>query len=208
MKNNKVIIILIIFAILLIGVGGIFLIVPPVQTKEQKVIETRNYQIKLSNAPKSEGVITPKVEAEKTFEKDLKSIGFKEGQCTVNNCYAKNKPYKDYDYEDVIDITKDETGNPMLLTVTYFHKKDLTTEKVSTTLNNITGNYFGTKTTKEHIEKAIESMKKSKDSLGITTFTSGIYTISISIQNIPDTDFKMLKYRALTTDYFNGHNKR
>ena len=80
-----------------------------------------------------------------------------------------------------------------------------TADNVYTKLNAASNNYFGTKVSKEDIQKMINDMESASDKYGSILLTSGEYTLDLSIQYVEGTDFRIVKYRVLTTKLYNEY---
>ena len=92
-----------------------------------------------------------------------------------------------------------------MVVILHFHKNDCKANNVYSKLNSVTNNYFGSKIQKEQIENIITEMEQSEEHYGSLVYTSGEYTIDVSIQYVVDTDFRILKYRVITTKLYNEY---
>lgn len=208
MKNNKKIIFIIIIsiAIILIGIGLYFLIPNESKNSTQKQIkDIREYQTVVKNSPTTEGQITSIDNVKDNFEQDAKNIGFEKIECKDSNCTASKKGYTNAEQEDMLNLSKDEYGDTTMVVILHFHKNDCIVNNVYSKLNSVTNNYFGSKIQKVQIEKIITEMEQSEDHYGSLVYTSGEYTIDVSIQYVVDTDFRILKYRVITTKLYNEY---
>lgn len=208
MKNHKKIIFIIIIAIaiILIGVGLYFLISNESKNSTQKQIkDIREYQTVVKNSPTTEGQITSIDNVKDNFEQDAKNIGFEKIECKDSNCTASKKGYTNAEQEDMLNLSKDEYGDTTMVVILHFHKNDCIVNNVYSKLNSVTNNYFGSKIQKVQIENIITEMEQSEDHYGSLVYTSGEYTIDVSIQYVVDTDFRILKYRVITTKLYNEY---
>ena len=208
MKNNKKIIFIIIIAIaiILIGIGLYFLISNESKNSTQKQIkDIREYQTVVKNSPTTEGQITSIDNVKDNFEQDAKKIGFEKTECKDSNCTASKKGYTNAEQEDMLNLSKDEYGDTTMVVILHFHKNDCKANNVYSKLNSVTNNYFGSKIQKEQIENIITEMEQSEEHYGSIVYTSGEYTIDVSIQHVVDTDFRILKYRVITTKLYNEY---
>ena len=208
MKNHKKIIFIIIIAIaiILIGIGLYFLISNESKNSTQKQIkDIREYQTVVKNSPTTEGQITSIDNVKDNFEQDAKNIGFEKIECKDSNCTASKKGYTNAEQEDMLNLSKDEYGDTTMVVILHFHKNDCIVNNVYSKLNSVTNNYFGSKIQKVQIENIITEMEQSEDHYGSLVYTSGEYTIDLSIQYVVDTDFRILKYRVITTKLYNEY---
>lgn len=208
MKNNKKIIFIIIIAIaiILIGIGLYFLIPNESKNSTQKQIkDIREYQTVVKNSPTTEGQITSIDNVKDNFEQDAKNIGFEKTECKDSNCTASKKGYTNAEQEDMLNLSKDEYGDTTMVVILHFHENDCIVNNVYSKLNSVTNNYFGSKIQKEQIENIITEMEQSEEHYGSLVYTSGEYTIDVSIQYVVDTDFRILKYRVITTKLYNEY---
>lgn len=204
MKKKNIIIIVVIAVALLLIIGGI-IFVSSGEKEPKEIKENRDYKTVVENAPTTEGEMSSVEQVQESFEEDAKDIGFEKAECKDGNCLATNKGYTNADQEDVINVAKDEYGDPTMVVVMHFHKNDCTADNVYTKLNAASNNYFGTKVSKEDIQKMINDMESASDKYGSILLTSGEYTLDLSIQYVDGTDFRIVKYRVLTTKLYNEY---
>ena len=204
MKNKKLILIIVIAIALLLIIGGIVFFIPK-ENKPKEIKENRDYKTVVENAPTTEGEMSSVEEVQESFEEDAKDIGFEKAECKDGNCLATNKGYTNTDEEDAINVAKDQYGDPTMVVVLNFHKNDCTAKNVYTKLNAVSNNYFGTKVTENDVQSILDEMESASDKFGQTIFTSGEYTMDLSIQYVEGTDFRVVKYRVLTTKLYNEY---
>lgn len=204
MKNKKILIIIIIVIALLLIIEGIIFFIPK-GSKPKEIKEDREYKTVVENAPTTEGEMSSVEQVQESFEEDAKDIGFEKAECKDGNCLATNKGYTNAEQEDVINVAKDENGDPTMVVVMHFHKNDCNADNIYTKLNAASNNYFGTKVSKDDIQKMINNMESDSDHYGSIILTSGEYTLDLSIQYVDGTDFRIVKYRVLTTKLYNEY---
>ena len=208
MKNKKlIIIVVIVLAVILVGVGTFFLLqsLNANTGDKEEIKETRNYQTVTEVADAS---ITSKEPTTESFEQEVKEIGFDKVNCENDNCFATNQGYSNTEYEDIVSFAKDENNGKTISTMLYFLKEDFTIDNIYSNLNAITKNYFGTETTKSQIEEVKKGLENSSDDYYQQTYLVGNYTIEINMQNVVDTDFKLVKYLALDTSLYNQYHNQ
>ena len=132
MKKKNIIIIVVIAVALLLIIGGI-IFVSSGEKEPKEIKENRDYKTVVENAPTTEGEMSSVEEVQESFEEDAKDIGFEKAECKDGNCLATNKGYTNADQEDVINVAKDEYGDPTMVVVMHFHKNDCTADNVYTT---------------------------------------------------------------------------
>ncbi len=204
MKNKKIIIIIGFALALVLIVGGIlFLLLSKETPKEIK--ENRDYKQVVETAPTTEGEMSSVGEVQENFEKDAKDIGFEEAECEEGNCIATNKGYTNTDQEDTINITSDSYGDPTMVVILHFHKNDCNAKNIYEKLNAVSNNYFGTKVTEDQVQSILDKMESASDKFGQEILTSGEYTMDLSIQYVEESDFRIVKYRVLTTKQYNEY---
>ena len=204
MKNKKLILIIVIAIALLLIIGGIIFFIPKEKTPKP-VKENRDYKTVVENAPTTEGEMSSVEDVQETFEEDAKDIGFEKAECKDGNCLATNKGYTNAEQEDVMNVSKDQYGDPTMVVVMHFHKNDCTAYNIYTKLNAASNNYFGSKVTEGQVQSILDEMESSSDKFGQSIFTSGEYTMDLSIQYVDGTDFRIVKYRVLTTKLYNEY---
>lgn len=202
MKNKKIIIIAIV-SVILIGVGAFFLLQSTTTSDNKDIKEDRNYQ---TVTQVEDATISNTELSKESFEKEASEVGFEETTCENNGCIAKHTGYTNTEYEDVITLSTDENNGKTFSTMMYFHKSDFTEDNIYSQLNAVAKNYFGTEITKSQIKEVMTGLDNSTDDYYQKTYIVGTYTIEINMQNVVNTDFKLVKYLVLDTTLYNQYH--
>lgn len=204
MKNNKIFIVLILFAITLIT-GGIIITVTPSTTtdkKEQQPAEIRNYKT-VENVPTD--TVNPLSKEEGGFTSVAKKSGFEKAECTENSCTATNKGYTNSAAEDTVVYSYNQTGNVDSFNVAiYMYKSDYNVDNVTNRLNSVIRNYVGKDVSKEFIGNIMSNLEKSNDDIYIDTVIIGNNTAEINIGKANE-EFYIIKYWLISTDIYSQY---